>query len=242
MPTDQFPIIITAITVLAGILTIYTKNLTTPAAVSGVLLANVLLYSAGIASVVFMAAFFILGVLATHYRAGWKQQQGLAKKTDTTRSLGQVFANAGAAGIISLAAVWFPSFRDYSIAMVAATFAAATSDTLSSELGNATGRRYFHILSLKPTTPGDNGIISMEGIGWGILASGVIGLLYIVFEGWSHWATIIVLAGFLGNLSDSVLGATLENKKMLSNNLVNFLSTLIAALISWGLMVVFPRS
>lgn len=242
MLTDPLLLIITITTILAGILAVSTKNLTIPAAVSGIFLANLLLYCSGIHALLFMAAFFILGVWATHFRLDWKQHQGLAKNTETTRSSGQVFANAGAAGLISLAAHFFPSFKDYAMAAVAATFASATSDTISSEMGNAMGRRHFHILSFKPATPGGNGIISLEGIQWGILASVMIGLLYAALEGWSHWVIIIIIAGFLGNLSDSVLGATLENKKLLSNNLVNFLNTLIAALITWGLMVAFPRS
>jgi uncharacterized membrane protein len=41
----------------------------------------------------------------------------------------------------------------------------------------------------------------------------------------------IVVAGFAGNLADSILGASLERKGWLKNDQVNFLNTLIAAII-----------
>ena len=46
---------------------------------------------------------------------------------------------------------------------------------------------------------------------------------------------IIILAGLIGNLADSLLGATLERKGVLSNDAVNFLNTAIAALAAGAL-------
>jgi uncharacterized membrane protein len=44
---------------------------------------------------------------------------------------------------------------------------------------------------------------------------------------------LIVLTGTIGNLADSILGATYERKGAIGNNAVNFLNTLIAALLIW---------
>jgi uncharacterized membrane protein len=41
----------------------------------------------------------------------------------------------------------------------------------------------------------------------------------------------IIAAGTAGNLSDSVMGALLERRGVIGNNAVNFLNTLIAALV-----------
>ena len=47
----------------------------------------------------------------------------------------------------------------------------------------------------------------------------------------------ITVAGTIGNLADSVLGATLERAGVLSNDGVNFFNTLTAALVAGCLAV-----
>jgi uncharacterized membrane protein len=44
---------------------------------------------------------------------------------------------------------------------------------------------------------------------------------------------IVVLSGFLGTVVDSLLGATLERRGWLTNDLVNLLSTGAAAAMAW---------
>jgi uncharacterized membrane protein len=46
-----------------------------------------------------------------------------------------------------------------------------------------------------------------------------------------HQVGIPILAAFCGTLADSFVGAILERRKLLNNDLVNFLGTLVAALI-----------
>ena len=48
---------------------------------------------------------------------------------------------------------------------------------------------------------------------------------------WS-WLAPAILAAVVGMLADSYLGATLERRKLLNNDAVNFLSTLVAAAIT----------
>jgi uncharacterized membrane protein len=45
------------------------------------------------------------------------------------------------------------------------------------------------------------------------------------------------LAGTVGNLFDSVLGASLERKKVVGNNLVNFLNTVVAVAVMYALLL-----
>ena len=114
--------------------------------------------------------------------------------------------------------------------MIAGSFAAAAADTLSSELGNVYGSRYYNILTFRKDTRGLNGVVSLEGSLLGIAGSVVIAGIYGFAYGWSPGPLYIVLAGTAGNLVDSLLGATWERKHYLSNNGVNFLTTLIGAL------------
>ena len=116
-----------------------------------------------------------------------------------------------------------------------AALAEAVADTSSSELGMAIPAKTVLITSGKPVPPGVDGGVSFVGTTAALISASVIAL-----AGWiagliSHRATAVVAtAGFLGTLVDSLLGALLERRGWLNNDLVNFLSTASAAAIgSW---------
>ncbi len=122
---------------------------------------------------------------------------------------------------------------------------AAMADTLSSELGMVYGRRCFHILTWKPDEKGLDGVVSVEGLLIGIAGSTVIAALYVINEPGSgstrvSHLLIIVVAGTVGNLVDSILGALLERRGTLTNDAVNFLNTLAGALTAGALAACSP--
>lgn len=205
-------------------------KLTAPAALTGGLLGFAIFLGAGFSGLAMLATFFLLGSWATAHRLDYKARLGLAEANKGRRKASQVVANAGAAAIAGLLACLFPPQAAVFQPMLAAAFASATADTLSSELGNLYGRRFYNILTFKPDQRGENGVVSLEGTGLGLLGSGVIAVIYGVGFGWGWHLAGIVVAGTVGNLSDSVLGASLERKHILTNDAVNFLNTGIAAL------------
>ena len=211
-------------------LSVLTHKLNVSGAITGVITGWCIFLGAGLTGILMLAAFFLLGSLATSWKMSNKLDAGLAEENKGRRTAGQVLANAGVAAIAGVLA-----WRDTGHAMLfrvmmAASFASATADTLSSELGNYYGKKFYNILTLKPDTRGLNGVVSAEGTLIGMAGSIFIAFIYGIGYGWTFDVLWIIVAGTVGNLSDSILGAALERKRQLNNNTVNFLNTLIAAL------------
>jgi uncharacterized protein (TIGR00297 family) len=225
-----------------GAASAYWKKLTPAAAIAGALTGAAIYAGGGYPGLLLLALFFILGTVAT----SWKKEKKLGIKNnathESTRTTGQVIANAGVAAITGVLALLLPENKPLLLVGMAASLSSATADTLSSELGMIYGRRFYHLLTLRPDERGLDGVISIEGTLIGIAGSAVIATAYLLTIPQSPRThqnprafVIILLAGTIGNLADSALGAIFERKGLLSNNTVNFLNTFIAALFALAL-------
>lgn len=204
------------------------RKLTDIAALTGAVVAIFVFAGARFTGLAMMTIFFIFGSAATSVQSKTKKDLNADQKGG--RTAGQVLANAGTAALCGILILVLPQHTDVLKLMMAASFASATADTLSSELGMIYGKRFFNIITLKPDTRGLDGVISLEGTLIGVIGSVIIAVVYAIGYGWATNFIWIVVAGTLGNLTDSVLGAVLERKGLINNNTVNFLNTLIAAL------------
>jgi len=207
------------------------RKLTVAGALTGGVIGWCLYKGAGITGLVLLSTFFIAGTLATSVGTAKKERLGIAEKDKGKRTAGQVLANGGVAGLAGLLAWIYPAHVALWQLVAAAALSSASADTLSSELGSILGKRFYNILSFKKDTRGLDGVISMEGTVCGIAGSTLIAGVYAIGYGVSIHLLWIIVAGTIGNLSDSVLGASLERKGWLSNDLVNGLNTLVAALV-----------
>lgn len=223
--------------IVAVVASIITKKLSVAGGVTGGVVAILLYKGAGLAGVTFMAVFFLLGTLATSHQLGRKRKLGLAETNKGRRNAYQVLANAGVAALAAAAAIVFPSVSSLMLLVIVASFSSATADTLSSELGNVYGRRFFNIATLRKDKRGLDGVVSFEGTLLGICGSMIIGLTYCIFTHTFVHFWIIVTAGTIGNIADSIIGSLLERKGRIKNNAVNFLNTLIAAVVAWVIYV-----
>jgi uncharacterized protein (TIGR00297 family) len=117
------------------------------------------------------------------------------------------------------------------------------ADTFASEIGKAYGQTTFLITSLKPVPRGTEGAISLEGtmasIVGGFLLSFyayyIVGLLPSV-----KGVVVSTFAAFVATMIESVIGATLQGKKGMSwmtNEVVNFINTVIGAVVAMSLGV-----
>ncbi len=227
------------VVVLLGLGMVYSVRagkLTMGAAGTGGALGLLIFLGSGFSGLALLALFFGLGTTASSWRVAYKRRLGLAEENRGRRTAGQVVANAGVAGLLGLLAWLLPPSAPLAHLMLAGSFAAATADTLASELGNVYGRRYYNILTLRPDARGLNGVVSLEGTALGLAGTAALAAAYCLGFGWGPAFGWLLVAGTAGNLVDSVLGATLERRGVLSNNAVNFLNTLTGALVAGGLL------
>jgi uncharacterized protein (TIGR00297 family) len=214
-------------------ISVKTRKLTLSAAIAGGIIGLIIFVGAGYTGIAMLSAFFIFGTAATVWKRKEKQQSKLAKDQSTERKANQVLANAGISVITGILICVIPAWAELFRLMMAASLASAMADTLSSELGMFYGQRFYNVITLKSDRRGLDGVISLEGTLIGIAGSILIAAIYAIGFGWKITGLFVVIAGTIGNLSDSVLGALLERKHYISNDMVNFLNTFIAALTVW---------
>jgi uncharacterized protein (TIGR00297 family) len=194
-----------------------------------------------------LALLFVLTFLATRAGRRVKARAGLAEKR-RGRSAAQIIANLSVAGL----AVSTPGFVLVTgggvccgggyyrvwvwpamMMMCLAALVEATADTVSSEIGQAFGGRPVMLLTRQRVDPGADGAVTFLGS-----LAGIAGGAFVAVVGmWAlrltpSQAAIALFAGVCGLFFDSFLGATVERRGWIGNDLVNFTSTLFAAILA----------
>ena len=225
--------------VILAFISVKASKLTPGGGVAGCVVGFLAFAGCGYIGLAILAAFFILATLATSWKKKEKQLFKSRYDQSTRRNAGQVLANGGVVAAIGLLAVLMPQQANLFGLMMAAALASATADTLSSELGMIYGRTFFNIVTLKKEAKGLDGVISFEGLFIGIIGSAVIATIYLRGDVFNPTFVWIICAGTIGNLADSFLGALLERKKFIGNDMVNLLNTLIAAIVMLAFVSLF---
>ncbi len=197
-------------------------------AIAGTLIGLLLLAAEGPFALLLMAVFFVLGSLASSYQKEWKRKRKLPGSREKKRGWKNAVANAGPSAFFAILAMNLPGQSEEYLIMMAAAFAAASADTLSSELGMATGNSFYRILDWKKGKMGDNGVVSLMGFFWGFAGAFFIASFSLLIFPSVKAFVVILIAGFLGTIYDSLLGAGLENARLMNNHTVNFISCLLA--------------
>jgi len=114
--------------------------------------------------------------------------------------------------------------------MCLAALVEATADTVSSEIGQAYGGQPVLLVGMKRVAPGTDGAVSVLGTCAGIAAGVVVASVGVwAMHLHAKEALVAVGGGTLGLFFDSLLGATVERRGWIGNDLVNFTSTVFAA-------------
>lgn len=189
----------------------------------------------GIAWLALMTIFPVLGFAATRIGYSRKAERRVAEAGGGERGVGNVLGNGLGPGLAALAVLFQPFVPKTAAALAFATaLAAATADTLASEIG-VLAPRARRILPPYGTAPvGVNGAVSLAGqlaAAFGAAAIAVAAWLLLALPATLAWVPAV--GGFLGCQLDSVLGATLERDETrpgpLSKQDVNFIASAVPA-------------
>lgn len=200
--------------------------------ITGALLAWVIYLGGGLTGLALLFLFFVMGSAASHWKMKEKEKMGLAQENRGQRTVRHALSNGGVAALCGLLAWIFPQEVELWQIALAASLASATADTISSELGNVYGTRYINIITFKQDERGRDGVISLQGTALGFIAALVVALTYTISQGSLRALLVVTLAGLVGNVADSILGASLQRRGYMTNDTVNFANTAIAACIA----------
>ena len=254
----QYVIGVLALCILLSVLAYWQKVLDVAGCVFAFIIGAVIGIFGGIMWLILLLFFLVTSFGATKYKYSLKKERGVSEGKIGERHFKNVMANGLAPAFIALI-----SFEDLhfieekwmaEIAFVAAISVAA-SDTVASELGVFSDKTYLIISPKKRVKPGTSGGVSMLGQSWALVAATYTALMgFIVlflipqvlpdsiagisintssFPAPSVLIIIPLIIGFVGCQIDSVLGATLEQKKLISNNGVNLVATSLGGLMAW---------
>ena len=195
-------------------------------ALGGLVVGAAIYYCLGPPGFAVLALFVVGGSLLTRLGYGRKRRAGTAEAGGGRRGARNALANAGVATLCALLAA-LTSFEAFAVAFVA-SLGAAFADTAESEVGQLYGRAPRLITSMRRVPPGTDGAVSLPGTLAGLAAAtltAALGYALGLVEGEASLA-FVALAGFLGTIVDSVVGALAPR---VGNELTNVLCTLVAA-------------
>jgi len=182
--------------------------------------------------------YLALGSLVTRLGFRRKQEQGLAEARGGRRGPENVWGSAATGAALALLTVLPAAPVPLLLIGFAASFSAKLADTCGSEIGKRWGRHTVLITDLRPVAPGSEGAISLEGTAASLVGSALMALVMLqlgLLQGAPLWG-LVTLVGLAATLLESLIGATLQSRwGWLSNEAVNALQTLLAALLAMGL-------
>lgn len=217
---------------LSRILNIFDLKGTTAALVVGLIVS----FLGSISWLVVLLVFAISSHFATKAYFELKKKHNVQEGVAGERRVSNVFY-AAVIGLalsgLNFANVLTHTFYFHYFELFSISLAVVSSDTFASEIG-IVDRKVYMITSLKRATPGINGGVSLTGEGAALLGAFIVALTYgLVTPPFSIIKILTVgILGFVGCQIDSLLGATLENRNILSKGEVNFLSALFAIVIA----------
>lgn len=216
------------------------KKLLTPAGIAHAWVLGVIIWGClgwrGYAVIMF---YFLVGSVITRVGMAEKQAAGIAEKRDGARGPENVWGSAltgtfCALGVLGVGYLGEARLIPLLVLGYVASLSTKLSDTCASEIGKAYGKSTFLITNLQPVPRGTEGAVSLEGTIAGIVGSIALAVVALGLGMINFWGLICaVIAAFIATNIESVIGATMQTKfSWLTNEVVNFINTLIGAIVA----------
>ncbi|MDR3677383.1 MAG: DUF92 domain-containing protein [Acidobacteriota bacterium] len=217
-----------AVNLLLAALALGLKMVNRSGAVCGFLLGVAVYLGYGYKSFLMMFTFFAIGSIATRIGYARKAARGVAEKRGGARSWREAAANSLVGAFFSILVITTHHEGAFLLALIAA-FAEAAGDTVSSEIGQWISGHAYMITTFKVVPAGEDGGVSVGGsIAGGMASTLIVALAFAMGLCGKGCAVIALSAAIAGNLLDSLLGATLEQRGLVTNGIVNFAGTSFA--------------
>lgn len=252
-------VLIIAVILITGITGYRVKSLTTSGAVAAFVVGLAVYAGFGAKGLFLLVIFFATSSLWSNYKSAAKKpvEEKLAK--GATRDWRQVFANGGTAAFFSI--LYFLHQDSILLVGFLVALASANSDTWASEIGSLSKRDPIYIRTFQRVDKGTSGAVSPLGSSAALLGSLTIALGSLwLFNLELVVCLLVFIFGFLGNVIDTLTGAYyqqvyicrqcgIETEKrehcgqptrrikgiaLMDNDMVNFISGLLAALLAMG--------
>ncbi|MBI3361287.1 MAG: DUF92 domain-containing protein [Chloroflexi bacterium] len=236
-------------------------SLSRSGAVGAMLVGAIIFGLGGLAWGILLIVFFVSSSALSHYKE--TQKEALAEKFSKggQRDLAQTLANGGAGMIIAL--LWTVKPDAPLWAAFVGAMAAVNADTWATELGVLSKDAPRLVTNGKIVEVGTSGGVTLAGtLAAAAGAASIAGVGGVAAGGW-HLALVGTSGGLLGSLFDSLLGATVQaiyicdgcgketerhpihtcgnptrlsrGWRWLDNDWVNFISSIVGALVAVGL-------
>jgi uncharacterized protein (TIGR00297 family) len=232
----------------------FARTVSVSGAVAGAIIGTIIFVGAGWPGWILLLAAFLSASIVSRIGLRRKEALGIAEERGGRRGAGNAIANTGVAACAAgMGILGGNVYYGGCLMAMSAALVAGASDTVASELGKAWGRRTVLVPSFRRVPPGTPGAISLEGTAAGIVSAialaalaGWLGLLYSTPMssdpgGPAHPPAtevgILVVAATAASFVESLLGASLEPKGILNNDLLNFVTTWTAAAIAMFLVL-----
>lgn len=240
--SNPWAIAFTINTILLAIAFVSPKKLLTPIGnVNGAILGVLVWGTLGWRGYLIVILYFVIGSGLTFVRMEQKEAEGIAEERSGMRGAGNVWSSALTATICAIATLFYPPIKQLFVLGYVASFCTKLADTTASEVGKAYGKTTYLITTLKPVPRGTEGAVSLEGTIAGVLASVILAVIAWIIGLISPVGILwCVIAAFIATTIESLIGATLESRfDWLTNDLVNFINTVIGAIAAIILSSVF---
>ena len=208
-------------------------------AVGGAIIGTTIFIATGWQGWALLLLTFVLATVTSRIGLERKALLGIAEERGGRRGAANALANTGVAAIAASMSM-LTYAHDAALIAFAAALAAGGSDTVASEIGKAWGRRTYLVPTFARVAPGTSGAVSAEGTAAGLAGAFVLAGAAVALHLVSTSALVAIVGGATaGAFVESTLGATLEPLGIVNNDLLNFLNTVVAALVALMLAASF---